>query len=386
MEKIVIIGGGASSLFCTLNLSDRYDITILDGNSILGKKILVTGNGRCNFWNKDMSNNHYESDSNLLDDMLIDDLKEKTFSIFTRLGLSYKTRNNYYYPYSDKALTIKNMLVREINNKAKIKLNYMVNKIEYKNQKYIINDEIYADRLIMATGGLNNEIQSLLEPFNFKVVKTSGSLAPIITDGNYLNKWDGIRTDVKASLYIDGNLIKEENGEIQLTSKGISGICIFNLSGLVSHNLNSKPINIKIDFLPFLKTSTIDFLNRRKDLSIKDELNLTLNETLVDLILDLSGIDYSKTITDLSKKELSKLESHLREFSVNPIGIEDKKAQVTRGGISLEEINIQKFETLKYPKMYLIGEILDVDGECGGYNLGFAWMSAYQCARSINND
>ena len=233
--------------------------------------------------------------------------------------------------------------------------------------------------------GSTGDGYKMLEGFHHAIRKPLPSLVALKSE-NPITTWDGVRTDVKLNLYIDGEYIKSEVGELQLTNYGISGICVFNLSSYVVRALDeNKKVNIKIDFLPFLSTMDTSkyLLGKNNNINLREMLNRILNSKIVDVILDKLNIDSNKSISELNNKEMSKLVKYLREFSINIIGSNDfKNSQVTSGGMFLDEVN-EDFSSVIVPGLYVIGEVLDVDGDCGGYNLGFAWMSAISAGKSI---
>lgn len=396
MKKVVIIGAGASGMFFALNINtDKYDVTILEKNKIAGKKLLMTGNGKCNFWNEDMNIKHFHSNENL-DSIISDDLIREIPKIFDKLSIEKKNKNGYYYPFTNKASTIKDTFLEEIENKnIKIRYDYDVLNIEKTSDGYLINNEIKADILVIATGGLtypktgsNGEGINILKKLGHDVIKPLPSLVQLIsTKKEYLKAWHGIREDAKVSLYINDKLIKEELGELQLTDYGISGICVFNISRDASIALyEKKKVEVKIDFMPFCNDVVKYLKEKNTKLSILSMLKRIINETLAKIILDESHIKYNVLVKNLSDNELERLEKNIKEFTLEIINTKSfDNAQVTRGGISLKDVN-SKFESKKCKNLYIIGEALDVDGDCGGYNLAFAFMSAYKASKGLNND
>ncbi len=396
MKKVVIIGAGASGMFFALNINtDKYDVTILEKNKIAGKKLLMTGNGKCNFWNEDMTIKHFHSNENL-DSIISDDLIREIPKIFDKLSIEKKNKNGYYYPFTNKASTIKDTFLEEIENKnIKIRYNYDVLNIEKTSDGYLINNEIKADILVIATGGLtypktgsNGEGINILQKLGHDVIQPLPSLVQLIsTKKEYLKAWHGIREDAKVSLYINDKLIKEESGELQLTDYGISGICVFNISRDASIALyEKKKVEVKIDFMPFCNDVVKYLKEKNTKLSILSMLKRIINETLAKIILDESHIKYNVLVKNLSDNELERLEKNIKEFNLEIINTKSfDNAQVTRGGISLKDVN-SKFESKKCKNLYIIGEALDVDGDCGGYNLAFAFMSAYKASKGLNDD
>ncbi len=393
MKHIVIIGGGAAGLLAAnYAKSNNTKVTVLEKNSICGKKILATGNGKCNYWNADQNLEHYHSTNNeLLKEIITEENKQEIMSFFEKLGIYPKIKNGYYYPSSNQATTIKDALNKDLIRKnVNIKNNIVVERIEKINNEfkiYTTNEIITADKIIVATGskaspktGSDGFGYKLLKRFNHQIIEPLPALVQLKTTGKYLKNWAGIRTDVEVSLYENDTLIKKETGEIQLTDYGISGICIFNLSRYASIGLsNNKKEQVRINFLPFLsnpKEELNKFISNQPSRSIRTQLEGFLNSKLVDVILTEANIKDTKSYNDLNEQELQKLIQFLTEFKTDIIGTNSfEQAQVCTGGIPLSEINVQTMESKLVKDLYIVGELLDVDGDCGGYNLSFAWIS-----------
>ena len=399
MKHIVIIGGGAAGLVSAIySKTNNNLVTILERNSSCGKKILATGNGKCNYWNDDQNINHYHSTNNeLLPKIITKELQEEVPMFFNKLGVVPKIKNGYYYPFSNQATTIKNVLLNEIQNKKiNIRHDVLVNKISKKDNYFEIeteNEIIKADKVIIATGscaspktGSDGIGYKLLKRFNHNIIEPYPALVQLKTNGSYLKDWAGVRTDVKVSLYEDNNLIKEESGEIQLTDYGISGICVFNLSRYIPLGLNQgKKEEIIINFLPF-KENNIKELFKTNN-SVKNQLEAILNNKLVNVILRKTNINEKLSFNELKDNEQELLINNLTNFKVEVIGYNSfDNSQVASGGLSLTEINPNTMESTLVNGLYIVGELLDVDGDCGGYNLGFAWMSGMKAGKDISNN
>lgn len=401
MQKIVIIGGGASGLSCAIKAkNNNNEVIILEKNNACGKKILVTGSGRCNYYNDNQDLSNYYSNSKNLDKIITKENNLKVENFFNELGIIPKIKNGYYYPMSNQASSIRNILVEKVLSKnIKIIENAFVKDIVKENDKFRIfynNEEIIADKVVLATGSyaslneFSNSGYDILNKFNLKIEKILPSLVQLKAKGNFFKKWNGVRCDAKVSLYEDGKFLKEEVGELQLTDYGISGICIFNLSGYVSRGLNNaKTETIKIDFLPSIDNLDEFFYKRSKnlnDIGINTFLEPLLNYKLVDLFLDLANIKKDKLYQDLTSLEKNSLISIIKNFNLELIGTNSySKAQTCTGGLSLDEVNLNTMEVNKIKNFYVIGELIDVDGICGGYNLTFAWLSGILSGSDIND-
>ena len=392
MKRIVIVGGGASGLISAIfSKTENNQVTVLERNSSCGKKILATGNGKCNYWNIDQNIKHYHSNNEeLLEQIITKEIQDKVINFFNSLGIVPKIKNGYYYPFSNQATTIKNALLNEVKKKdIEIRQDFLVESIEKEDNHFIIkssNEIIKADKVIIATGscaspktGSDGIGYKLLKRLSHTVIEPKPALVQLKTTGNFLKEWAGIRTDVKVSLYENDKLIKEESGEIQLTDYGISGICVFNLSRYVSigleKNLNEE---VMINFLPFIEKNPYEYLTNllKNNYSVKTQLENILNNKLVAVILNKTNIDENKSFKNLREDEKVRLINNLISFKVKVIGTNSfDQAQVCSGGIPLTEIDLTTMESKLVKGLYIVGELLDVDGDCGGYNLGFAWMS-----------
>ena len=383
--KIGIIGGGASGLVAAITAkNDDNEVIIFERNKEVGKKILATGNGKCNYWNEDQSLSHYETlNKELIPEIINSNTETKVLDFFKKLGILPKIKNGYYYPNSNQALTIRNALEEEAKDKhITIKNNYLVETITKENNKFIINNEISIDKLIIATGGYASPKTGstgmgyeFAKQFGHTIRKTLPSLVQLVTKKEwYLKEWKGIRTDVTVTSIEDNEVKRTEVGEIQLTDYGISGICVFNLSNSIARGLTEgKKERVEIDFLPTISESELrNILNTNKN--IRRVLNGLLNEKLVDVLLEFGT-------------EKSALIKRIKHFMVEVIetkGFDD--SQVTSGGVLLDEINLTTMESKKEKGLYLIGELLDLTGDCGGYNLGICFRTAILAGESLRGE
>lgn len=390
--KICIVGGGAAGLMAAINIKNEdNEVIILEKNDEVGKKILVTGNGRCNLWNEVMSLDKYNSSNpELLGSIITDDLIDNTFNRLSKLFV-FKNRNSYLYPYSNKAANVRDILLDECNRLGvEIINNYEVKTIT-KNDKFIINNDISCDKLIISTGGCSmpitgsdGSLYNILKTMGHTIINPLPSLVPLYANESYLNKWNGIRCDATVSSMIDGNVVRTEKGEIQLTDNGISGICVFNISSDIVKALNdNKNVSVEINFVN--QDNIIDyFKDHFNDLNVYEILLKYLDKKLIRIITEKADINPEAYYKSLTTKELSRLEKYLTKFNINITGNGDfNKSEVTSGGVSLEDINTDTLESNLTKDLYLIGEVLDIDGLCGGYNLGFAWMSALKVSEHI---
>lgn len=399
--KIGIIGGGASGLLAAIfSKNNDNEVIIFERNKECGKKILATGNGRCNYWNDDQSLFHYQSETPELIAELIN-LNINVLDFFNSIGIIAKIKNGYYYPYSNQASTIKNVLINEVKKKGiTIKNDFLVTSINYDDNKFIVSNEsetMIVDKIVIATGsyaapktGSDGMGYQFLNNFGHTIIKPLPSLVQLKGQEKYFKTWTGVRTDVKVTLCENGKKVREEAGELQLTNYGISGICIFNLSNQVARGLNNnKKEEVRINFMPFIDIDFKEWFIKQTNLTgkkTKELLLSILNEKIVEVILDLANVQ-NKLFTELSVEEQNKIIALCTDFRINIVGTNTfNEAQVCSGGVSLTEVNLETMESLIVPNLYITGELLDITGDCGGYNLGIAWITGIKAGLSIRGE
>ena len=384
MNKIVVVGGGFSGLVSAISAKkDNNEVIVLEKRNIVGKKILVTGNGRCNYYNEVQENKFYHSSN----EEFVSNIKDDTHMVldfYNDLGIIPYIKDGYYYPYSKEASTIRNALEKKCNELGiKIITDYKVESITKDNDMFIINNDIKCNKVIVGTGSIayyKDDEQligyDIAKKFGHSIIKLLPSLVQLKGKGNYFKKWAGVRSDAIVSLYVDNYLINKEKGEVMLTDYGLSGICVFNLSGHASRSLDlGLDVRIDINFVPWLSENIYKFLENR-DGSIEYVLSGMLNSKLVSLILELCNINKDKTFKELNDNEKDLLVDHLLNFKVDISGVNDfDKAQVCSGGIDTKEIDKDTYESKLVKGLYFVGEMLDVDAICGGYNITFATLS-----------
>lgn len=391
MCDIVIIGGGVSGIVSAIkSFNGRNRITILERNDKCLKKLLLTGNGRCNYFNDDTSISNYHSmREDLLDKVINNDNMSRVLDFYNELGIIPKIKNGYYYPFSNQASTVRDALMFEAMKLGiSIKYNYLVEKIERSNNKFIINDSIVCDKVIIATGscsypktGSDGMGYDFLRKFGHNIIKPLPALVQLNSDFKYCRELSGIRSDVILSLYEDDEFISSSVGEVQLTDYGISGICTFNLSHFVTRGLDvGKKEVIKVNFLPFIKDNYMEWFNtysnKHNDKNIYMLLCNILNYKLVKVILKVCSIDNETYYNELDYNSRSLLIDNLTNFKFNIVSTKDFNfSQVCNGGVSLDEVNLSTFESLIVDGLYITGEVLDINGNCGGYNLICAVIS-----------
>ena len=391
MKKIIIIGGGSSGLTCAINSkTDNNEVIVLEKNSSVGKKILVTGNGRCNYFNDDQDINHYHSsNTELISDFINENRINKVLPFFESLGILPDIKDGYYYPKSNQAVSVKNALELEcINKGVKIITDVNVLEVSKDNDKFVIKtekEEYLSDILVIATGskaspktGSDGAGYEFAKSFGHSIIKPLPGLVQLVSNSK-LKDASGVRVKAELSLSEDNDYIKSELGELQITDYGISGIVAMQLSSHIARGLDEeKKEEISINFLPGLEDpeNFIDNLNKNlNNRTISEILDGLLNYKLVNTILNIANIDRNSYYDSLSQNQKDNLINTLTSYKIE---INDTKgfdnAQICSGGIPLTEL-ANNFESKLVKDLYFTGEIIDINGDCGGYNLSFAWVS-----------
>ncbi len=396
LKKVVIIGAGASGLAAAIVLKRRgFDVTLLEKNHQVGKKILVTGSGKCNYFNEVFETKYFTSKrKEKLEEIITEENIKNTKQFLTSLGIIPKIKNGYYYPSSLKAVSIQNSLLTEIKN-LNIQVLYDKTVIDIKKEEHFLiqteQEIMKAESVIIATGSRAyfdteepNLILNTLKTMGHTIVPIYPGLVQLEAKGNYFKEWAGIRLDAKLSFYHEQIGKKEVSGELQLTDYGISGICTLILSNTIVPLLKKENQKITINFLDCLNIDTIKeaqaYLENRNQLlpnrTLDELFDTILDYKLTNLLLKLSNIPLHTKMKEVKKEQLEIFLSNLVSFPLLITGSKSyKHAQICLGGVDINEINSTTMESKIIPNLYIIGEALDVNGECGGYNLGFAWMS-----------
>ena len=396
MTKIGIIGGGASGIMAAITAARQgAQVTIFEHNSSLGKKILATGNGKCNFSNLNQNDNNYFSEHMEFPEKIIKQFTpQNTIAFFESIGMMVKDKNDYLYPATMQASTVLELLLLELGKqKVKIVTGIQILEISKKKNEFQMKtaDSIFnMDKVILCCGskaspktGSDGSGYEYARKFGHTIVKPLPALVQVKCQGNYFKGISGVRTQANVSLFING-VYKDSNlGELQLTDYGISGIPVFQISRHIAKALERKEkVDVYIDFLPEVGMEQLsDFLEKRKNLSgdktIEEFLCGLFQKKIIAMILKEYKLKSSRKIKEFSLEELKKLFMWIKKFYVQVIGTNSfEQAQICLGGVNVDEVD-EKMQSKIVSGLYFAGEILDVDGKCGGYNLQWAWTSGY---------
>lgn len=416
--NIGIIGGGASGLMAAITAaSNGHTVTIVEHNNRVGKKILATGNGRCNYTNMDMSLRHFHGvDKSFIDKTLKQFDNRKTLEFFDSIGVYPKEKNGYIYPYSEQASAVldclRNEVIRlninvitecEINDILKVNTKETQNiknsitnkpyKLSYdKSFKLITNKgNLYFDKIVLATGskasektGSDGSGYKIAKAFGHNIKKPLPALCALRCKEDFFKSIAGIRCKANIKLLVNNDIKKEEDGELQLTDYGISGIPVFQLSYIASKALDSgRKVDAIIDFMPdsVNNDELFDIITKRirnnKEKSMDELLIGLFNKNLCVLFNKLCNINGKAMCGEMRNADIQKLVNVIKSFKVSIKSTNSfDNAQVCAGGIRLDEVK-DSMESKICDNIYFAGEILDVNGDCGGYNLQWAWSSGY---------
>lgn len=397
-NKIIIIGGGASGLMAAITAAGLgAEVTILEHMDRVGKKILSTGNGRCNLTNLAMDAKCYRSGQKWFPMNVIEQFPVKdTLAFFEGIGILTKSRNQYIYPNSDQASSVLDALRLECDRLGVHTVTGCQVRQAKKAGKGMFavqtdQGEFRAHSLILATGskaapvtGSDGSGYELAKSFGHTIIKVLPALVQLRCEGKHFKQLAGIRSDVHLRVISEGRTLAEEDGELQLTDYGISGIPTFQISRYASVALASgKKVSVLIDFLPGKTMEEMKgfMKNRVKQLSYRkceDFLTGVLNKKLSGVLLKLSGISLETPVSQVRWENWERLSFNIKQFEAKVTATNDyAQAQICCGGVDTRQIDAGTMESKLVPGLYLVGELVDVDGICGGYNLQWAWSSGY---------
>lgn len=389
--KIAIIGGGASGMIAAVLAARKIggeNVVLCEAQPRLGRKLLATGNGRCNLTNSNTSVSDYHTDSpKLLETILQSFDTEKVLDFFRSLGIeSFEEAEGRIYPMSEQAASVLDMLRFEIERlNITCLTDCRVGSIKRLSDGFQISccESIRSQKIIIACGGTAapnlggcSDGIKLLEALGLTSEKTYPALTQLKTDSPYSGALKGNRAECVIGLFRNDKAIAKERGEVLFADSALSGIAAFNISRF------AKPGDtVSLRLMPdFSKNEIIGILSRRKDdlrhLTLENYLNGMLNKRIANCVLKASGLSpLSRSVSSLSADELKKLCGTICDFRFTVTGLGDwKNAQITRGGILLSEFN-SDLQSKKVKGLYACGEVLNVDGKCGGFNLQWAWSS-----------
>ena len=401
MSRVIVVGGGASGMMAAIAAKKNgNDVTLLEKNEKLGKKLFITGKGRCNLTNASDINSHMNnlmSNPKFMYSAFNAFDSDDIISLIEESGVKTKVeRGNRVFPNSDKSSDVIKALKKQLDSLGvNVVLNYEVKDIT-KDGEFKINDEYTCDSLIIATGGLSykstgstGDGYKWAKQFDHNTTKTYPSLVPFNIKEDYCKELQGLSLkNVNLKLLKEDKTLYEDLGEMIFTHFGVSGPLVLSASSFVADKMEDG-YKISIDLKPALDKVTLDKrilrdFDKYKNKNFNNSLNDLLPKKLIPIIIRLSGIDEYKKVNEITKEERQRLVGLIKhlEFNIDSLRGYDE-AIITKGGIDVKEINPKTMESKIVHGLYFVGEVLDLDSLTGGYNLQLAWSTGYVAGNSI---
>jgi len=405
---VAVVGGGPAGMMSAIQASAKgARVILIEKNNYLGVKFLMTGKGRCNITNNSSIENIIEKigkSGRFLFSALHQFGPADVIDFFKKKNVPLKTeRGQRVFPQSDQAKDVLKILLQTLKkNEVTVRTNVQVRRIIQKNNliyKLVLNKNktIFADKFIICTGGKSypttgstGDGYEWLEKLGHTIIPLTPALTPIIIQEKIPQQLEGLNLkNVTISFWKNNKKIISQFGEAIFTAKGMSGPIIIKISKILNSFLPAN-IQLVIDFKPKLNYKQLDKRLQRdfqkfNNKFFKNSLEELLPKKLIPVVTSLSKINSQKKVNLITKEERKKLMHLIKEFTLtvkSVVGFE--KAIITSGGISLKEVNSQTMQSKIFPNLFLAGEILDLDGPTGGYNLQICWSTGYVAGQSAS--
>ncbi|MEG1614515.1 MAG: NAD(P)/FAD-dependent oxidoreductase [Oscillospiraceae bacterium] len=411
---IAIIGGGASGLVAAIQSARtlkgtgyNYCVSVFEKLPRVGKKILATGNGRCNLSNTEFSSERYFGDTGFAMTCLNEFGTQQTLDFFKSIGILTTVEDGRIYPINLSANAVLDCLRLEaLRLGVEFICDTNISSIKKTGNGFLINNKFNADKVIVSTGGKSASVHGsdgsgykLLAQLSHSITPTLPALVQLVCNNDFCRQLKGVRVSSSIIIKADGKNIKTEKGEILFTEYGLSGIASMQVArsvGTIFRDSLKAVVTARLDLGQGLSVDEIvDYIKDRKaancSLECENLLIGILPKRLALVILKLCKISpQSREIKTLTETEIKKIASCIKNFEMKITGTKDFDAsQVTAGGAVASEFEPITFKSKKVQGLFACGEVLDVDGDCGGYNLQWAWCSGYlagkSCAEEILN-
>ncbi len=407
-RKVAVVGGGAAGMMAAVQAAYAgARVTVYERNDRVGKKILSTGNGKCNFSNEDMrAACYYGSGAGYVDGFYKQFGVAETKTFFRELGMRIKDRNGYLYPASEQAATVLDVLRYEMERlgieicagcrvtgidgpgNPGCRLTLETETAAYKKRTYDAVILACGGRAVPKTGSDGTGL-AMAKRLGHRIVPTVPALTALRCGETFWKQVAGVRCEARLMLYIDGNGVSSVQGELQLTDYGISGIPVFQFSRIAAYALQEgRTVTVKIDLMPDPGAADTQEAfwaqrwERQKGQSMEQFVTGTVNKKVGLLLLKLAGIRETETVCEIEGARRRKLEQLFHAFEVTVKGTNSfEQAQVCAGGVDFAEVT-DRLESVRRPGLFFAGEMLDIDGICGGYNLQWAWSSGAVAGRA----
>jgi len=394
-KRIAIIGAGASGLMAAWHSAVYGDVVLYEKQKKIGRKLLITGNGRCNISNRFIESSRYHGDNpSFVNNIFGAYSQEDTENFFLSIGIPFtEEKEGRLYPSCLQASILPSVFSYELKNKnIDLQLHRRVDSIVKKGNDFILTtagQEVdHFDSVILACGspaypqlGGSTGGYELAKQLGHSLIKPVPCILPINLPAKPLHTLQGIKWDVTLSVIVDNQKLTSSTGEMLFTAYGISGPVALDISRVVNQELlkRNKPL-IEIDFFPQLKSQQLKdlclILWQEESKKISFSLMGILKDRMPEVILSMMKIDSKKRISELTQNEKDKILKNLKSFKVEPgIPRTFNEAVVAAGGIPVSEIDSLTMESTIMPGLFITGEMLDIDGDSGGFNLQFAWST-----------
>ena len=407
MSKVLVVGGGAAGMFAAIFAAyNGNEVHIFEKNEKLGKKLFITGKGRCNITNASDMETLFASvvtNSKFLYSSFYGYTNLDVIEFFERIGVRTKIeRGNRVFPVSDHSSDVIVGLTRELQQLGvEIHLHTAVKRIVGKERFEYLElqngSRIEGDACIVATGGFSYQTTGstgdgyrFAKELGHQVTEILPALVPLTIKEWYAKELQGLSLrNVKASVYDDKKKLYDDFGEMLFTHYGVSGPLMLSASSYIGKKLKEKELKLVIDLKPALTTEQLDQrvlrdFEENMNKSFKNAIGKLFPTKLIPIMLELSGIDPDKKVNLISKEERQQFVSLIKNFTMTITGLRDfNEAIITKGGIKVKEINPSTMESKLVQGLYFVGEVLDLDALTGGFNLQIAWSTGYAAGNSI---
>ncbi len=403
---IAVVGGGASGLVSAIFAEGSCDsVCILEGKERIGKKILITGDGKCNLTNRNLSIEHYHSlDKDFVNKVLSKFSNTETEKFFHSLGLLTRTEEDgRVYPYSFQASSVLDVLRFAVSERrVEVRTGFKVKNIKVLKDTFEIESEksekVFAKKVILACGGITAPFTGsdgsgfkIAGQLGHRIIKPLPALVQLKLNSPHLKSISGVRVNAEATLVIEGKVADMLSGEVLFTNSGASGPVVLGLSLKAGIALSmKKKVLLNINLLPDLSKEKIEktlfeFLSNHPERTISEILIGLLNKRLIPAVLKSSNIDIHKKSKLVLREEVERIIKTISSFEFEVTGtLSFRDAQSTFGGVSLKEVDPETMESKLVKNLFLAGEILDCTGDSGGYNLQWAWSTGFIAGTSAS--
>ncbi len=407
MSKVLVVGGGAAGMFAAIFAAyNGNEVHLYEKNEKLGKKIYITGKGRCNITNASDMETLFASvvtNSKFLFSSFYGYTNQDVIDFFERIGVKTKVeRGNRIFPVSDHSSDVIAGLTRELHNLGvEIHLHTAVKKVVGKESFEYIElangQKVYGDACIVATGGFsyqttgsNGDGYKFAKALGHTVTDIRPALVPLVIKEWYAKELQGLSLrNVEATIYDGKKKLYHDFGEMLFTHYGVSGPLMLSASSYIGKKLQDKQLQLEIDLKPALSVEQLDQrvlrdFEENMNKQFKNAIGKLFPSKLIPVMLELSGIDPEKKVNLISKEERQQFVHLIKHFPMTITGLRDfNEAIITQGGIKVKEINPSTMESKLVSGLYFVGEVLDLDALTGGFNLQIAWSTGYAAGNSI---